>query len=442
MRRLKNLYFKSGWYEVFNFTGEAATARSYLLLQVIVSAVINGFTGGVFYTGYLVGHGINIVNISILTVIPYATCLFSLLTPYILERFPKRRWILSIARIFYFVFQILGMSLLPLVVHSETGRVVGLVIIVFIANTINFLFAGYSPWHMPYITPDVRMNYFTATNLVSNLTSTVVLIVTSTITDRLDADGQLTIISILRYVAFGLAFLDVYLLQKPREPEYLKTSARPKILDIFRLPLSNKPFMLAMVIIFLYHFILNLSASVQNTWLLQTVDTGYLYINIINGIYMLAILLTSKLWSRVMEKKGTFVSLAIALFLHVPTYIAFAFVNHGNFLWLMTIVRLAQHAIGMLLTYSAGNIIYVSLPPEDQTNYISFYTVIANAAVFFSMITGTGVVAAMGDSTVNILGAQLGSVQLLILATGVLLIGLASLSLLLRKKLPQEKLRS
>ena len=143
-----------------------------------------------------------------------------------------------------------------------------------------------------------------------------------------------------------------------------------------------------------------------------------------------------------MEKKGTFVSLAIALFLHVPTYIAFAFVNHGNFLWLMTIVRLAQHAIGMLLTYSAGNIIYVSLPPEDQTNYISFYTVIANAAVFFSMITGTGVVAAMGDSTVNILGAQLGSVQLLILATGVLLIGLASLSLLLRKKLPQEKLRS
>ena len=81
MRRLKNLYFRSGWYEVFNFTGEAATARSYLLLQVIVSAVINGFTGGVFYTGYLVGHGINIVNISILALVPYAACLFSVFTP-------------------------------------------------------------------------------------------------------------------------------------------------------------------------------------------------------------------------------------------------------------------------------------------------------------------------------------------------------------------------
>ena len=438
MRRLKNLYFKSGWYEVFNFTGEAATARSYLLLQVAISAIIGGFTGGVFYTGYLVGYGINIVNISILTVIPYATCLFSLLTPYILERFPKRRWILSIARLAYFLFQILGVSLLPLIVHSETGRVVGLVIVVFIANTINFLFAGYSPWHMPYITPDVRMNYFTATNLVSNVTSTLVLIVTSTITDRLNAAGQLTMISILRYVAFGLAFLDVYFLQKPKEPVYLKTGDRPKLLDIFRLPMSNKPFMTSMVIMFLYHFILNFSASVQNAWMLQTVETGYLYINIINGLYTLFILATSRLWNRVMQKKGTFTSLAISMALLAPTYLAFAFVNHSNFLWLLTIVRLVQHCIGMLQTYSAGNIIYIALPEKDQTNYISFNTVISNAAVFFSMLAGTGVVAFLGDAKVTLLGMGFDSVQLLLLATSVMLVVFAGLVIVLKRKLPQE----
>lgn len=442
MRLLKNLYYRSGWYDVFNFTGKAARARSYLLLQVVVSAIIGGFTGGVFYTGYLVGYGINIVNISILTVIPYATCLFSLLTPYILERFPKRRVILSVARIAYFTIQILGVSLLPLVVHSENGRIVGLVILVFIANVINFLFSGYSPWHMPYVTPDVRMNYFTATSLVSQVTSTVVLIVTSIITDRLAANDQLALISILRYVAFGLAFLDVYFLQKPEEPEYLTTADKPKLLDIFRLPMSNKPFMLTIVIMFLYNYILNLSASVQNAWLLQTVDTGYLYINIINGIYILSILLTSRLWRRFMEKWGTFSSLSLAMLLQAPTYIAYAFVNHNNFLWLMTLVRLAQHAMGMLLTYSAGNVIYISLPPKDQTNYISFNTVVSNAAVFFSMLTGTGIVAAMGENTVKILGFPMNSVQLLLLASGVLLVGFAALIISLRQKLPQEQTRT
>lgn len=441
MRRLKNLYFKSGWYEVFNFTGEAATARSYLLLQVVVSAVINGFTGGVFYTGYLVGHGINIVNISILALIPYAACLFSILTPYILERFPKRRWVLSIARLAYFTLQILGVSLLPLVVHSESGRVIGLVIIVFLANVINFLFNGYSPWHMPYITPDVRMNYFTATNLVSNVTSTVVLIITSIITDRLAANDQLNLISVLRYVSFGLAFLDIYFLQKPKEPVYLKSADQPKLLDIFRLPLSNKSFMVAMLIMFFYHFILNFSASVQSTWLLQTVNTGYLYINIINGLYILFILFTSRVWSKVMQRKGTFFSLALSMLMLAPTYIAFAFVTHSNFIWLMTLVRLAQHGVGMLQSYSASNVIYLALPEKDQTSYISFNTIVAHLAVLLSMLAGTGVVAALGDSTVRILGITMDSVQLLLMATGVLLFGFTALILLLRKHLPQEKLR-
>ena len=441
MRRLKNLYFKSGWYDVFNFTGEAATARSYLLLQVVVSAVINGFTAGVFYTGYLVGHGINIVNISILSLIPYAACMFSVFTPYILERFPKRRWILSIARLAYFSLQILGVSLLPLVIHSESGRVIGLVIIVFLANVINFLFNGYSPWHMPYITQDVRMNYFTATQMVSNVTSTVVLIITSMITDRLHADAQLNLISVLRYVAFGLCFLDIYFLQKPKEPVYLKSANQPKLLDIFRLPLSNKSFMVSMLVMFFYHFILNFSASVQNTWMLQTVNTGYLYINIINGVYILFIMFTSKIWSRVMHRKGTFFSLALSMLLLAPTYIAYAFVANNNFIWLMTLVRLAQHGVGMLQSYSASNVIYLALPEKDQTCYISFNTIVAHLAVLLSMISGTGVVAAIGDSTVHIFGITMDSVQLLLLATGLLLFGFAALIALIRKHLPQETLR-
>ena len=438
MRGLRNLYYRSSWYEVFNFSSEAARARSYLLLQVMISAIVGGFTGGVFYTGYLVGHGINIVNISILTVIPYATCLFSLLTPYILERFPKRRWVLSIARLSYFTIQILGVSLLPLVVHSENGRIIGLVIIVFVANTINFLFSGYSPWHMPYITPDVRMNYFAATTLVSSVTSTVFLVITSIVTDRLNADHQLTLISILRYVAYGLVFLDVYFLQKPREPEYLTTADKPKLLDIFRLPISNKPFRLSMLIVFFYQFGLNLSASVLNTWLLKTVGTGYLYINVINALWPLFIMLTSRIWNRVMQKMGTFSALAFIAVILSPTYFVYAFVNSTNFFWLMTAVRLVQHGVSMLQTYSAGNIIYISLPEKDQTNYISFHTVVANAGIFCSMMVGTGVVAIMGERTFHLFGISFDCVQVLLLATGVMYLFLAGLITILKRKLPQE----
>ena len=441
MRTIANMYASSEWYAVFNFREENAKTRFYLLLQTIVQAVVNGFTGGIFYTGYLVGHGINIVDISVLSVITNGTSLFMLFIPYILERFPKRRTILSVTRLLFHVLQILGISLLPLVVHSMQGRVNGLIILVFLAYLIGNFNAGYSPWHMPYITDDVRMRYFTASTLLSTMLSTVMLLVTSLITDRLAEQDQLSLISVLRYVAFGLALWDVYLLQKPKEPVYLTTSQKPKILDIFRLPLSNKPFLLTMVVAFFFRYIYFMTNSVLNTWLLQTVDAGYLYINVINCLYFVAILVTSKFSRHIMRKKGTFTAFVIALIPYVPTYIAFAFVNHQNYLWLMTLVRIVDYIFGMLLTLCVNNFIYLCLPEADQTNYTTFNTVVANTAVFLGSATATFVVSAMGNRTVSVFGYALGSVPVLLMTTGILLGVLAGVIFLLRKKLPQETLR-
>ena len=103
MSKLGKLYRKTGWHTVFSFDNEGASARTHLLFATIAQAVVGGFSGGVFYTGLLMGYGINIVNISIITFIPYITSFFTLLTPFILERFPKRRLLLTVARIAYYV---------------------------------------------------------------------------------------------------------------------------------------------------------------------------------------------------------------------------------------------------------------------------------------------------------------------------------------------------
>ena len=70
MKHLIALYRRSSWHPVYNFMTTGGKARSNLLFAIIVQAIVNGFTGGIFYTGLLVGYGINIVNISIITVIP------------------------------------------------------------------------------------------------------------------------------------------------------------------------------------------------------------------------------------------------------------------------------------------------------------------------------------------------------------------------------------
>ena len=442
IRILKQLYFRSGWHDVYNFKEEGAKARSALLLATIMQAAVGGLSGGIFYTGLLVGYGINIVNISIIKVVPYIASLASLFTPYILERFQKRKTILTAARIGYYVINILGITLLPQLVHSDSGRIFGLVVIVFASHLVNFLFtSGYSAWHMPYIKPQVRNAYFTSTTMVSNLSSSIVLIVASIVTDRLQGDAQLNLIIVLRYVSFAVALLDVYFLQVPKEPVYQVTSSKPNLLDIIRLPISNKKFFLTEVIYGLYCLIGNVASSVLNTWLLEDVHSSYLYINIINALYLFFILGTSKLWSRFSQKHGTFNSLALVLLLFVPTYVLWGFVNAGNYIWLMTIVRLSQHCLGMLQTFAANNLIYVNMPEADQTNYISFHTIMGNLCVFAGMMIGTTLVAAMGTNTWSFFGYPISSVPTLLMIQGIGwgLLGLFVLAI--RKKVEPDKVR-
>ena len=438
MKKLRELYRKTGWHTVFSYDDEASTARTHLLYATIVQSIVNGFTTGIFYTGFLIGYGINIVNISIITLVPYLASLFTLFTPYILERFPVRRHILSITRILYYAVNILGITALPYVVHDENARVVWLVIIVFVANAIYFTFTSYMPWHVKYLTPETRTGYFSGAALVSNVSGSIFLIIASIITDKLSPEAQQDMIVALRIAAFAMAILDVYFLQKPKEPVYEISSQKPKLLDVFRLPLSNKRFLLTTVLYAMYLYSVNLVSTVVNTWLLQDVQISYLYINLTGAAYAPIILLLSPLWSRFMQKKGTFVALSLGCILSAATWFAHVFVTPGNYIWLLTAVRLGQFMVGVLLTFAANNLIYVNLPKADQTNYFSFQSVLANVAVFLAMVTATWIVAQMGESTVSVFGQVLGSVPFVMLCQTILLTCVSMLSLLLRKKLQPE----
>ena len=189
---INRIFQKAGWQEVYNTSTEGGRARSCLLCAILSQGVVNGLSTGIFYTGLLIGYGFNIVNISILAIVPHIASLFTLFSPYLLERFKKRRLILSVSRTFYYAINILGVTLLPQLVQSEAGRVWGLIAITFISNSINYLFnAGYTVWQMPYITPEVRSGYYSSIDMAMSLAATVFMVVAGLVTDRLEGQAQL-----------------------------------------------------------------------------------------------------------------------------------------------------------------------------------------------------------------------------------------------------------
>ncbi|MGN0976069.1 MAG: MFS transporter, partial [Gemmiger sp.] len=322
-----------------------------------------------------------------------------------------------LSRIAYYTINILGLTFLPLLVRSQHGRMMGLVAISFLANAINALFtSGYSAWHMGYIEPEVRSGYMTATTLVSSTISGILLLLLGAITDDIEGQSRQVLLAGFRCAAFLAAILDVYFLQKPKEPEY-KTSSQTRIFlfSTLKIPLSNKRFMLIMAVYLLHASFACMVNSVVNSWLLEEIKVSYAYISFINLTNVFFIIPTSAYWGKSVRKRGTLGTLALAQTLMAPSYFLHALMSESNYLWVMTAVKLIQNCVNMGTIIAVNSLIYIALPEENQTSYLSFYQILTNLAALLGMSFSTWVVAQMGDNYISIAGFRFTSVPVLFL---------------------------
>lgn len=422
------------FFTLFNFHNEFARGRSCMLLSSALVSTISWLTTGLFYTSFLMANGIDIVNIGILTFVPFIANCFSIFSPSILERFARRRALLAGSRVAYYTLNILAITVLPLFVSDPGVKMVLFVALVFAANIINALFSsGYSVWQVNFIPDEVRAEYFSINTTVTAFIGCGAALASSLIADALAATPyQDTIIVLFRYVAFALAMADVAIISLPKEYPYKKSGDLPRLRDIVVKPLRHKKFALTMALVFVWTFCINAPLSSLNYYLINDVGVSYSFVYIINMFYPVILLLLLPFGQRIIKRVGWFRAFAIGGLLHIPTNLAYSCVTAANYLWLMPTVRLIQHVFGVLLNVAYANMVYINLPETDQTNYVAFHTLVVNIAGFLGMMAGTGFVAAFPDIVVSVLGLQFTNVQMLLWveALGELIVPLAVLKLL------------
>jgi hypothetical protein len=428
MRRLVNAYRASRFYFLFNGSDEKAFGRLVMLASAILSSCIALLTSGVFYTGFLIGNDINIVNLGIISFLPFIANCFGVFAPLILERFEKRRVILALARIAYFTINILGMTLLPIFVKDPTQKVIGFAIIVFVSHLINALFTGgYAAWHLNFIPNKVRAEYFSFQQITATTISSAMLLASSFIADALrGTPHQMTIIVALRYIAYALALVEMVILLLPKEYPYPRKVSTISIKNVFVLPFQHPKFLKTMGLIAAWMFFASLAASSFTYYLLNQVGVQYTFINSIDASYALFLIFFSPFWKRILRKWSWLKTFAVTALFHVPTTLVYAFTTKANFVWIMLAVRLTQHFIGVGINLAWANMPYLNLPKEDQSNYIVFYSLVSNFSAFISVSLSTWLISITQGMKFSIFGVPFINVQMLVLlqALGQLLIGL------------------
>lgn len=424
---------------MYNMYDEMGKGRCAMLYSVVAQNIISWLSGSLFYTSFLLQNGINLVNIGIITFVPYIANCFTIFIPFVLEKFRSRRWLLAVGRASYYTLYILGITVLTPMIENPSAKVAVFVAITFVANIINAMCNnGYSVWHLNFIPGGFRAGYFSSSTAIASYLGIGLGLLGSVVADALAGSAhEYTIIVVFRYIAYALGMLEAILLALPKEFPYPQTRA-PRITDIFSRPLRQKKFMMTMLIMFLYNMGVGMTSGCLNAYLLDTVGVSFTFIQLINFMYPVFLTIFSRHSQNNIRRLGWYKAFAFFILLQFPTTLAYSFVTASNFWILMPIVRLIQHYTGSTANIAAQNLQFINATKEGQTNFLAFNTIVTSLGAFLGVSLATSFIAANPTLSLNVLGMNFCNVQVLMLAQAMFELCVPFLVLFLAKKFDLE----
>ncbi len=435
--------------EVYNFHDPDAKGRLCVLIFTVIEGFLTYITTGIFYTEFLQGYNVDITGAGILSFVPYLASLLVLFTPKLLNHFPRRRWLLAVCKLLYYLFNIVGLTLLPMIITEEGGRLGGMIVITFLSALFNVIAtAGYAAWHIRFQPEEVRAYHLTVSQFATAFVAGVLMLSAGWLCDNL-ADG---FIVALRFFAFALGVLNIVFLLLPREVEY-PVIHTPRFSDILSIPSRNKKFMRTMLVVFLWQFSLYCYSSQLNYYLLDTIGMTQTFYNIIIFLYGPMFILCMNFWRKRIERTSWFLTFAIALLIVAPLQILYGFVQPGelemsigSLMWviplyapLVLLVRVPQHFAGVGHNVAFANFQYINMPLTNRDCYTSFYQIIFNLGSMAGMVFGIVFVEITADMTFTAFGyTYTAGTPLLTMLCGVVQFIIAAYVLIRRKKLEPD----
>jgi len=406
------LALRASFADIYNLKDENAKGRLISLGSALVTALYNVFITGIFYTGFLTMYDMSISDVGIISYIPLLANCFCIFSSMILERIKKRKKILIASKIFFYAMYIVATTLMPQFVHDPKGRLIWFAIILFVAHAVYALFStGFTPWFYAFYPAqnDKRTRYISLNQIFASIMSSCTLLLSGVLTDALSGTAyEDTIILILRYFAFFLVLLDVYMQAQAIEYPYPE-SPKLKFSQVFTLPFRYKKFMMCLLMMFYWNFVANVTA-LWNYHLLNHMNFSYTLINAMSVMYTVILVFTAGFWRKLIRRWSWVKTFGVAVLIWVPSEpLYFLMTQDTSFMYIPLSVWQNLLSVGLNLSYA--NILYMNLPEENSTAHIAFYTIGCNFFAFLGQLVGTWVSSIGGDVPILFMGLEIYTVQ-------------------------------
>lgn len=417
--RLIRGFFTEGWY--FGKDDPGSRDRLRLVICNYTSNIIANLIGGSFWTGLLILMNADDAFIGTMTMISTSANMLQLVAPLLLERFPKRRKILTIMRSAVYFFNVVFIGLTPLFPFDQQTKLLFIALGVLIVNVISALHApGVSIWHIQSIPNNVRQGYFSLITMTVGAVVAVCNLAGSAVVDLFKSFGQEYYgLLLMRAIALVLVIFEIKLYLNISEHPYESSDEKFTIKDLLVTPFNNKLYLKTVLVTFLWNFSANTPSSYFTVYMLRNVEVSYSYLTLISMLNVPIVLLFTPLWKKILQRFDWFKTLSISMALYALHYIGLSFTSKATLIiYPLTTLYAYFMAIGINLSFTG--IPYLNMPEKNQTVFIGFYSTMANLAALLGVTFSKYFILWTEHFTLNVFGFEMINKQYLLLITAVL----------------------
>ena len=459
--RLRNLFRRSGgesplFHTIFTIRetfcadtdGHAGCRRS-LLSGNCFSGMVSSLTAGIYFTGLMLAMGASDVYIGYVASIISFCGFFQILSPMILERLPRRKKLVMGVYATYHFLNIGLVGVLPLLPVANNVKLVLFMVTLLILNIANNLVSpGMLTWHLQCIQNNKkRIGFFAISNMISTVLNNATVLLAGLFLDKFEADNimignispTLSAILILRGVALVLAVIEVICYGKVKENPYAVEDGQQKSPGIRLLlrPLKNKAFLSAISVTLIWTFSTAIVGSYFSIYLLEDVHMSYSLISLVGMLSVPLNLLVSPAWTKFLQRKPWHKAILVSQLLTIAAYALNPVVTVERTWFYMVCIGLGTLASpGTSLAHS--HLTYAYMPEENRTAFVSFNAVLGQIFAFLGTNVGVLFIQFSENMSVNVLGLQMGSKQMINWISAALMLMLCVYTqIFVRKKLPE-----
>lgn len=426
-----------GWY----VKGDAMSQdRLRLLMCNYTSNIIANLVGGTFWTGFLLLLNADDAFIGTMSMIGTAANMLQFLAPLLLERFPRRKAMLTVLRGILYVLNVAFVCVIPLFPVGAQFKLTMLAITILLVNIINALIApGLTIWHVQSVPNNVRQQFYSLITMTVGAVVALVNLAGSAVVDFMTARGmEYAGFAIVRVVAFILCAVEMVLYSRIKEYPYESSGRSFSLKELFTEPFKHKLYLRTVAVAFLWCFAANIPSSYYTVYLLRDLGVSYSYITVLSMLNVPVVLLLTPAWRKVLGKFGWFKTLYVAMAVYLMHYVILALVTKGTlFLYPVALILAYVFAIGINLSFTG--IPYVNMPAKNQTMFIGFYSSAANLAALLGVTLGKYFVLFTEKMHLDMFGFMVGNKQALMLVTAALVAAATIGVRAIDKKTPQDQ---